>query len=237
MNFTVKFLATLNPSITRQLHTPQLIFILRNASVKSKSLNKIAINCTNCIQIRNFSRTATNFNKNKENDTLKNSERIRVYTGPLATQVRLVKYFSLMTSALGLAVQPLLYKATIKMANMPIMIAAYSFVGFFTLGTPILLHLIAKKYVIHLDYKPETGTYIATTLNFFSIKKELEFKLEDVHVPDIPGMFTTFEAKKTPLFVDLRFFEDPTHYGKIMGYDKPIDLKLFQTSGNTDQNK
>lgn len=49
-------------------------------------------------------------------------------------------------------------------------------------------------------------------------------------MPDIPGMFTTFEVKGVGLFLDPRLFEDPSHYAKIMGYDKPIDFKLYETS-------
>lgn len=41
-------------------------------------------------------------------------------------------------------------------------------------------------------------------------------------------MFTTFAINngKTSLFVDAKLFPDPTHYVKIMGYDKPMDFKL-----------
>lgn len=42
----------------------------------------------------------------------------------------------------------------------------------------------------------------------------------------MPGMFTTFFAKKTPLFVDVELFNDPSHYIRMMGYDKPIDFHL-----------
>lgn len=45
-------------------------------------------------------------------------------------------------------------------------------------------------------------------------------------MPDVAGMFTTFFAKKKPLFVDVEFFTDPSHYIKMMGYDKPIDFNL-----------
>ena len=61
-------------------------------------------------------------------------------------------------------------------------------------------------------------------LNFF-FWFQIKFKIKDVHVPSIPGMFTTFRAKNVPLFVDADQFEDPKHYGKIMGYDKPIDFR------------
>ncbi|VVD04559.1 unnamed protein product [Leptidea sinapis] len=57
----------------------------------------------------------------------------------------------------------------------------------------------------------------------------ISFKPDDVEVPDIPGMFTTMFAKGKPLFIEARHFDDPLHYAKIMGYDKPIDFKLGET--------
>jgi Protein of unknown function (DUF1301). len=44
-------------------------------------------------------------------------------------------------------------------------------------------------------------------------------------------MFTSFQIKGIPLFVDPRLFDEPEHYAKIMGYDKPIDFKLSDVSG------
>jgi len=38
-------------------------------------------------------------------------------------------------------------------------------------------------------------------------------------------MFTTFKANNVPLFVDGHAFETPQHFIKIMGYDKPLDLR------------
>jgi transmembrane protein 70 len=43
-------------------------------------------------------------------------------------------------------------------------------------------------------------------------------------------MFTSFQVKGSPLFVDPRLFADPGHYARIMGYDKPIDFKLADIS-------
>lgn len=34
-------------------------------------------------------------------------------------------------------------------------------------------------------------------------------------------------AKGKPLFVDPNQFSDISHYAKMMGYDKPIDFKLY----------
>ncbi|CAH2037710.1 unnamed protein product, partial [Iphiclides podalirius] len=107
-----------------------------------------------------------------------------------------------------------------------LLVAICSVVGFFTFVTPLLLHLVTKKYVTDIHYDPETSTYKAVTYNFFLVPKKLEFKPNDVVVPDIPGMFTTMKAKGTPLFIEARHFNDPLHYAKIMGYDKPMDFKL-----------
>lgn len=49
-------------------------------------------------------------------------------------------------------------------------------------------------------------------------------------------MFTSFLVKKRPLFVDPALFDDPEHYVRIMGYDKPIDFKL-NSNEESDQTK
>lgn len=58
------------------------------------------------------------------------------------------------------------------------------------------------------------------------------FKVSDVEVPDVPGMFTSIIAKNRPLFLDPQQFQDASHYAKIMGYDKPIDFKLYENPEN-----
>lgn len=58
---------------------------------------------------------------------------------------------------------------------------------------------------------------------------QTKFKLKDIEVPENPGMFATFLVnKKTSLFVDAAQFTDPEHYVRMMGYDKPLDLKLSE---------
>ncbi|XP_023936496.2 transmembrane protein 70 homolog, mitochondrial [Bicyclus anynana] len=150
----------------------------------------------------------------------------RIYYGPLTPQIRAVKIFSVTSSAAGLAAQPLILKEAANIGSTSLIIALCSVVGFFTFVTPILLHIITKKYVTEIHYDPETSTYKATTINFFLAPVILEFKAEDVVVPDIPGMFTTMNAKGKPLFIEARHFTDPQYYAKIMGYDKPLDFKL-----------
>ncbi|CAH1372487.1 hypothetical protein MTP99_013979 [Tenebrio molitor] len=167
------------------------------------------------------------FSTDKKSSNIRNYKEI--YYGVLTPQVRAVKVFSLSSSIIGITCQPFLYEAVVSTGSVPIIVAAYSFIGFFTFLTPFLLHLITKKYVTQLLYKRDTDSYVAKTVNFFNITRETEFKVEDVKVPDVPGMFTTLHAKGKPLFIDPKFFENPDHYARIMGYDKPIDFKLYET--------
>lgn len=55
----------------------------------------------------------------------------------------------------------------------------------------------------------------------------------------VPGMFTTFlvkeknSSKSSALFVDAKLFDDPQHYVKLMGYDKPLDFKMSNVENKT----
>jgi len=145
-----------------------------------------------------------------------------VYNGILSAQIKLVKMFSLTTSCIGMAFQPVLY--TYSSANAAVVLGAGAFLGFFTFATPLLIHSFSKKYVTKLYYNQVEDKYTAVVYNIFVKPKKIEFKVQDVEVPDIPGMFTTFKANSVPLFVESSQFTDLKHYGKIMGYDKPLDL-------------
>ncbi|KAJ6641525.1 Transmembrane protein 70 like, mitochondrial [Pseudolycoriella hygida] len=150
----------------------------------------------------------------------------QIYFGTLTPKIRAVKIFSLTTSIAGLSAQPVLIERASELGGTSIVILVCSFVGFFTFITPLVLHFITKKYVTEITYDPVKDEYTATTLSIFLRKKETKFKVQDVHVPEVAGMFTTFLAKNRPLFVDAELFSDPSHYVKMMGYDKPIDFHL-----------
>ncbi|XP_028173415.1 transmembrane protein 70 homolog, mitochondrial [Ostrinia furnacalis] len=159
-------------------------------------------------------------------DSKEEEELEHIYSGPLTPQIKAVKIFSLTSSVAGLMAQPIIVKQAATIGSTSLLVVICSMVGFFTFITPLLLHFVTKKYVTDMHYDPSTGIYKATTINFFLVEKELEFKSEDVTVPDIPGMFTTMHAKGKPLFIEARHFSNPLHYAKIMGYDKPMDFKL-----------
>ncbi|XP_068218746.1 transmembrane protein 70 homolog, mitochondrial [Palaemon carinicauda] len=174
----------------------------------------------------------SNSNKNKSLD-LSSQENVNigpgtwkeVYHGILTTQIRMVKIFSLSTSCMGLMMQPLLFQKVVG-SGVGLAIVTGSFVGFFTFVTPFLIHWITKKYVTKLEYDPKRDVYSATTLTFFIRERKINFTVDDVKVPTVPGPFTSFHVKNQPLFVEPRMFEDIEHYGRLMGYDKPIDFSL-----------
>ncbi|XP_016925871.3 transmembrane protein 70 homolog, mitochondrial [Drosophila suzukii] len=154
----------------------------------------------------------------------------RIYYGTLAPRMKVVKFFSLSTSLAGLAAQPILLEQGMKIGGTGMGIFLCTIGGFFTFVTPLLLHFITKKYVTELHYNPQTEEYTATTISLLLQKIKTKFRPNDVVVPEVPGMFTSFLVNKRPLFVDPALFDDPEHYVKIMGYDKPIDFKLDLSS-------
>ncbi|EDV97427.1 transmembrane protein 70 homolog, mitochondrial [Drosophila grimshawi] len=150
----------------------------------------------------------------------------RIYYGTLAPRMKIVKLFSLTTSLVGIAAQPILLEQGMKIGGTGMGIFLCTIGGFFTFVTPLLLHFITKKYVTELHYNTVTDEYTATTISVILLKIKTKFRTSDVTVPEVPGMFTSFLVKKRPLFVDPALFDDPEHYVRIMGYDKPIDFKL-----------
>lgn len=186
------------------------------------------------LQSRNLSKESQPSPLNKEeNVDIGPGTWKEIYHGILSTQIKMVKFFSLSTSILGLSVQPILFQKVLG-TNAGILVAVGSFVGFFTFVTPLLIHWITKKYVTSLEYDPKRDVYSATTLSFFLLEKKIHFTVDDVKVPEVPGMFTTFLVKNRPLFVDPRMFKELEHYGRLMGYDKPIDFHLGEQDEKSD---
>lgn len=97
-------------------------------------------------------------------------------------------------------------------------------------------HIVSKTFIFTFQAH-NTCVSIAQRygINKIYVYFQLEFKTDDVVVPDVPGMFTTMHAKGTPLFIEARHFTDPLHYAKIMGYDKPMDFKLGEQDSSDNQ--
>ncbi len=97
-----------------------------------------------------------------------------IYRGILSTQVRLVKAFSLSTSLIGLACQPVLYHHLQSgQHNVAIVLGTGAFLSFFTFVTPLLVHFVSKKYVTEMYYDKMTDTYTAITYSLLLRKKQV----------------------------------------------------------------
>lgn len=102
-----------------------------------------------------------------------------IYKGILATQIKLVKTFSLMTSVIGLACQPvLIMRMGENGGNIALMVASGAFLSFFTFATPLLIHWISKKYVVELIYNKIDDTYTAITYSLLLRKKEVSLEVK-----------------------------------------------------------
>nr|CAD7448606.1 unnamed protein product [Timema bartmani] len=166
------------------------------------------------------------------------SQDLQVYHGQLTSQIRAVKLFSLTSSVGGIVALPILANEASRLDNVALVLGISTTLGVFTFLTPFMLHFITKKYVTELLYNPQTDKYTAIVYNFFLRRKLVTFHADQVTVPDVPGIFTTFKANGLSLFVDPSLFKEPAHYARIMGYDKPLDYKLNKVTedkGGTDK--
>ena len=149
-----------------------------------------------------------------------------VYEGSLGRQLRAVKLFSLSTSALGLAAQALVYVMAAEMDKRPSWVLLVSgSIATVVLLSPLLVHLLAKRYVTHLYYDAASGTFTSFSLTFFNLRRVTRFKAEDVVVPTVRGPFTTYTVFRRPFFLDPLAFTDIAVFEHLVGYDK-LDERL-----------
>ncbi|TSN21211.1 Transmembrane protein 70, mitochondrial [Bagarius yarrelli] len=118
---------------------------------------------------------------------------------------------------------PLILTRTGLGVNSLVMKVAFcGIIGFFTFMTPVLLHLVAKGYVVRLYHNRETDVYTAVTYNALLVEKKTVFHQSDVKVPDVSRMFTSFYANKKSLLINPMLFDLPHDYNHLMGYDQPF---------------
>ena len=97
-----------------------------------------------------------------------------IYQGILSAQIKLVKGFSLTTSFISIACQPVLMMNMHQAnTNLAVMAGAGAFLSIFTFATPLLIHHISKKYVTELNYNKMEDSYTAITYSLFLRKKEV----------------------------------------------------------------
>jgi len=148
-----------------------------------------------------------------------------IYTGTLARHVRIVKVFSLSTSVIGISLQPFIYQ---KLSALPVILAVAvgGFASFFIYLTPLLLHLVSKRYVTEMTLDPVSKEYTATTYTFFLRKKIHRFTVGDVTVPNVPGLFTSLRVHGVPLFIDRDLFSDQSYFIELFKFNDPLDWEI-----------
>ncbi|XP_054623763.1 transmembrane protein 70, mitochondrial [Dunckerocampus dactyliophorus] len=153
-----------------------------------------------------------------------------IYTGSLGRAVRGVKMFSYSTSGASLFLMPqILFKTGLGVQSLTVQLAFCGVIGFFTFLTPVLLHLITKGYVIRLYHNPDRDIYTAITYSVFLTEHRMVFHQNQVRIPNVSKMFTTFYANDTGLLVNPDLFPFPQDYNHLMGYDKPFTFSMEDT--------
>lgn len=151
-----------------------------------------------------------------------------VYVGTMYSSVKKIKLFSLSTSVVAVALQPVFLKELLGNATSATLTLALG-MNACVFMTPLFLHMITKRYVTDMYYKDDDGTFTATTYSFFLRKKEHKFTAKDVTLPKKSSLFSSITIKgKTPLFLDPSLFRSKDAYVKMMRYDEPLDWEINQ---------
>ncbi|CAG9535143.1 unnamed protein product [Cercopithifilaria johnstoni] len=135
------------------------------------------------------------------------------------------KILSLSSSAVALAMIPIISQLTTRKPGAGTVTAVLD--SFFILYafTPILLHqILVKRYVVDLYYNPKTEIFTSVHFGFFLTKKALRFRAEDVvdsnHSPDMFKMWfplATVVIYGKPLMLPLNeeIYEDVEIFKKL----------------------
>jgi len=114
-------------------------------------------------------------------------------------------------------------------------VAVGGFASFFIYLTPVLLHLVSKRYVTEMTLDPVSREYTATTYTFFLRRKIHRFTVDDVTVPNVPGLFTSIRVHGVPLFIDRDLFTDQRHFIELFKYTDPLEWEIV-SEGLTSEN-
>ncbi|XP_071856787.1 transmembrane protein 70 homolog, mitochondrial [Bombus fervidus] len=172
-----------------------------------------------CLQVRHVS------DKHSEKNTI---EREMIYNGTLRNKVRNIKIVSLLTSAISVISQPIIYMKILEEDNVVGAGTLFAILNVMTISSPLLIHFLTKRYVIDMYHYPKEEKYTAKLFSFLCKEREITFTPNDVIEPktQITGALTTCVVGGKPLLFDENNFIDPKHYKIIMNYNKPIDFEV-----------
>lgn len=125
----------------------------------------------------------------------------------------------------ALALQPLILKKIV--GSLSLATALTFMMNVLIFSTPIILHLITKRYVVNIYHHQPTNTFTATSYSLFLREKELKFKPTDVTPPLKPMLFSNLIINnKTSLFIDPSLFLNRDAFIALMKYDDPLDWEM-----------
>lgn len=154
-----------------------------------------------------------------------------IYTAPepMVRLIKMIKRLSISTTLLSAGVQPFIYPKLIATgSSLTLGFAAVTCTGIVL--SPLVLNWFTKRYVTNLYYDDAKDKFNAQHLNLLNRTVTLSYSCKEVQIPEALGIFTTFTVgqKKRPLFVDPNQVIDIGIYKRMLGFDKPIDLKRKQ---------
>ena len=150
-----------------------------------------------------------------------------VYVGKLDKPFRAAKSLSLASSLGGAIMYPVMLPKILEDASIFVAIGYTIISATFVLLTPSLIQMICKRYLTSLYYQESTQQFTGFYKNFFMMEKQIKFRVEDVEVPPITGMFTSMLIKKQPFFINHEDFIDKPVLMKMLGYDKEFDFSKY----------
>ncbi|XP_035680161.1 transmembrane protein 70, mitochondrial-like [Branchiostoma floridae] len=150
-----------------------------------------------------------------------------LYKGALANIVVKVKFFSYSTSLLGISLMtPIFWHGGISHYNVFAQVFIYLMSVGFILVSPAVLHFLSRGYVVRMYHDAAKDQYTVVTKNIILMEKKTRFTQEDVKVPELRRMFTTFMAGGKGYLVNEASFYHARDYDHLMGYDKPLDFDM-----------
>lgn len=150
-----------------------------------------------------------------------NDEFRLIYEGPLSKKIKLVKILSLSTACMSICAGPalvLMGRSSISMFGKLFLASTIVTMG---VTTTLLLHWLTRVYVYKMYFHPHTRTFAAETSTLFGTVKRKTFSLDDIIVPEIESVFSTFEARGNKFFIHM----DMKEAEQILKYVRESNLE------------
>lgn len=103
-------------------------------------------------------------------DRTESSKGELIYTGPLKTKIKFIKIFTLCSSSFILPIQ---YQAITahNLPEEPLLSLILGLATILQIATPLIIHYLCSRYVIHIYHNPKNDTYTAITYSLLAAEK------------------------------------------------------------------